>query len=401
MELQNIGAMEGCERSSKGQVMEEKMEFHVFKKPKKLKNGKTVRRWYYYYVDESKKQVQRACRGCKTRKEAEDYIRAVSGGASAAAATALVKDIARDMFIPGGGHVERLAQFGRVYEVNSLLNARRYVGHIIEKWGERTLVSIDPTEVTRYLFTVDRSNQWKNRYKTVFVELYGEAQWRGHKMQKPLFESFTVHPRKADVLTTDELKRLFTPENFLSRMFYTMFLLCLSGGLRIGEVRAVRRRQIFFERKALLVDGFCKRDGTRTFYNKKGSLENPRHRITMLPDMALRELSEHISANSIGEEDFLFTENAGKPLTQDRAQWGFERAVLKSGIDAANRKIVSHSLRYTYVTRMRRELPAETVMKMVGHTSVEMTDYYTNKRAVDESIAALSSALHAADNLFV
>jgi integrase len=215
-----------------------------------------------------------------------------------------------------------------------------------------------------------------------------------------------VRPRKADVLSTDELKRLFVPDNFLSRMFYTMFLLCLSGGLRLGEVRAVRRRQLFFERKALLVDGFCKRDGTRTSYNKKGSLENPRHRITMLPDMTLRELAEHIGANSTGEEDFLFTENDGKALTQDRAQWGFERAILKSGIDVSNRKIVCHSLRYTFVTRMRRELPAETVMKMVGHLSPEQTDYYTNKRAVDEPIAALSSAaltsaLHIADNLFV
>jgi integrase len=377
------------------------MDFHVFRKPKKLKSGKTVHRWYYYYVDENKKQVQKACKGCKTRKEAEDYIRAVSGGASALAATALIKDIARDMFIPGGGHVDRLAQFGRVYDITSLLNARLYTRHIIDKWGERALASIDPTEVTKYLFSIDRSNQWKNRYKTIFSELYGEAQWQGFKIPKPHFESFTVRPHKADVLTTDELKRLFIPENFLSRMFYTMFLLCLSGGLRLGEVRAVRRRQIFFERKALLVDGFCKRDGARTSYNKKGSAANQRHRITILPDMTLRELSEYITTNSIGEEDFLFAENAGKALTQDRAQWGFERAVLKSGIDTANRKIVCHSLRYTYVTRMRRELPAETVMKMVGHLSVGQTDYYTDKRAVDESIAALTNALHAADNLFV
>jgi integrase len=49
---------------------------------------------------------------------------------------------------------------------------------------------------------------------------------------------------------------------------------------------------------------------------------------------------------------------------------------------------------------MRRELPAETVMKMVGHTSVEMTDYYTNRRALDESIAGLIGANIAADNLF-
>jgi hypothetical protein len=157
------------------------MEFHVFKKPKKLKSGKTAHRWYYYYLDENGKQVQKACRGCKMRKEAEDYIRAISGGASARAATALIRDIARDMFVPGGAHVGRMAQLGRVYDITSLLDARRYTGHIVEKWGERTLASIDPTEVTKYLFTVARSAQWKNRYKTIFGELYGEAQWQGEE----------------------------------------------------------------------------------------------------------------------------------------------------------------------------------------------------------------------------
>jgi integrase len=121
----------------------------------------------------------------------------------------------------------------------------------------------------------------------------------------------------------------------------------------------------------------------------------------MLPDFTLKKLSEYLATHPVGDDDYLFSEGEGKPISQDRAQWVFERAVLKSGIKTDGRKIVCHSLRYTYVTRMRRELPAETVMKMVGHTNVEMTDYYTDKRAIDESIAGLIGAAQAADNLFV
>jgi integrase len=40
---------------------------------------------------------------------------------------------------------------------------------------------------------------------------------------------------------------------------------------------------------------------------------------------------------------------------------------------------------------MRRELPAETVMKLVGHTTVGMTEYY-NKRIIDESLSGLAGA---------
>jgi integrase len=385
------------------------MDFHVFKKPKKVKNGKTVKtvhRWYYYYLDERKRQVQKACRGCKTRKEAEDYIRALGGDVGKDKA-ALIKDIAADMFIPGGDHVNRMEQLGRAYDMITLLDARRFTKAIIKEWGDRPLASIDPTEVTTYLFKKARSGQWKNRYKKIFSEIYDEAKWQKLKIPKPAFDSFAVKPEKADVLTTDELKRLFVPENFsLPRMgqagevFYTMFLLCLSGGLRLGEVRAVRRKQIFFDRKALIVDGFCKRDGRRTTYNKKGTPENPRLRVAMLPDFTLQKLSEHITAHPAGDDDFLFTETASKPISQDRAQYVFEQALVAAKINTDNRKVVCHSLRYTYVTRMRRELPVETVQKMVGHLRPEQTDYYTNRRALDESIAGLIGANTAADKLF-
>jgi integrase len=40
------------------------------------------------------------------------------------------------------------------------------------------------------------------------------------------------------------------------------------------------------------------------------------------------------------------------------------------------RKLVPHSLRYTYVSRMRRELAVKELLPMTGHTSVEMVDYY-------------------------
>ena len=104
-----------------------------------------------------------ALAGAVSRKEAEDYIRALSGGADAKSGTALIKDIARDMFLPESGHVNRLVQLGRVYDDYTLADARRFIGYIIKDWGKRTLASIDPTEVTRRLFGVDRGGQWKNR----------------------------------------------------------------------------------------------------------------------------------------------------------------------------------------------------------------------------------------------
>jgi integrase len=63
----------------------------------------------------------------------------------------------------------------------------------------------------------------------------------------------------------------------------------------------------------------------------------------------------------------------------------------KAGIEINGRRLIVHSFRFTYVTYMRRVLPAETVMKLVGHTTVGMTEYY-NKRIIDESLAGLTRA---------
>ena len=68
----------------------------------------------------------------------------------------------------------------------------------------------------------------------------------------------------------------------------------------------------------------------------------------------------------------------------------FHKAVKKSGICTDGRKITMHSLRYTYVTRMRQLYDGELVRKMVGHAQIEMTDYYT-RNELDETLHSLAA----------
>ena len=70
-----------------------------------------------------------------------------------------------------------------------------------------------------------------------------------------------------------------------------------------------------------------------------------------------------------------------------------------AGIEKGTRKLIPHSFRFTYVTRMRRGLSAETVQKLAGHSSVEMTEYYT-RAAIPEMVEGLKEAVPAANMLF-
>ena len=112
-------------------------------------------------------------------------------------------------------------------------------------------------------------------------------------------------------------------------------------------------------------------------------------------DIVIRYIESHY----LSSEDFIFQREDGKPLRQEYLESVFHRVIAKAGIDTTCRKLCPHSFRFTYVTRMRTKLDAETVQKMVGHSSVEMTEYYT-RAAIPEMIEGLNPARQAVNMLF-
>jgi integrase len=408
------------------------MEYHTFKKPVKGRDGRQVHRWYYYYIDQNGKQIQKSCgKKVKNRSDAENFIRNLPDyGSSQPGAKVLIRTIAENMYIPGSYHYRRRAELGRSTDINTMKESRGLIVKIIEDFGDIYIEDLTVVMVTKQLLEKKWSGSRKNRYIQVLGEIYQEAAWHESKVIRPKFPTFARNVRKADIFTTDELNRLFTPENFPSETLFLLFLCCLSAGLRISEARGICRKQIIFDRKILIVDGYCKQDGTRTRFNKKGTLEDPKFRIVFLSDYTLGKLKDYIDRQEdMRDDDFVFTREPGKPIRTEYAEAVFDRALIQAGLavdlkkpDQENplpviykendykkrdiyvpdgRKLVPHSLRYTYVSRMRRELTAAELQPMTGHTSVEMVDYY-NRKVLDMAIASLPQKGRAAsDTLFV
>lgn len=371
-------------------------EYHPFKKNVIGKNGKIIQRWYYYYYDPATgKQVQKACRKCKTKSEAEAYIDKLPPLRSD---SVTVNRISSTMFVPGSDHYERRRQLGKSVKPDTLVECRGYLRLIKELWGEKDIRDLTVVEVQGYLLKDTHSGSWKNRFLEILGEIYSEAPWYGCTVVKPEFSRFTRNSKKADILSTEEIEKLFKEKNFENRMFYVMFLLALSGGMRLGEVRAFRPCQFIDKKQAILIDGFLNKKGDRNPYNKKGSDENPRLRVTIIAKFTSDIVKNYIEEKKCPPNELLF-QYEGKPVRQEYAESVFKRALRQADIKTGTRKIVPHSLRYTYVTRMRRSASADTVGKMSGHTSIEMTDYYT-RAALDEMIDALLPVTAAADHFF-
>ena len=113
----------------------------------------------------------------------------------------------------------------------------------------------------------------------------------------------------------------------------------------------------------------------------------------------MKLVMKYIDSHYLSENEFIFQRDDGRPLRQEYLESVFHRVIEKAGIITADRKLCPHSFRFTYVTRMRRKLDAETVQKMVGHSSVEMTEYYT-RAAIPEMVEGLNPARQAVNMLF-
>lgn len=368
--------------------------YHLFRRTTLRSNGKQVKRWYYWFYDTNGKRKNRVCPNCTSRADAEAYIKTLP---EKIVSSFLIQDITREMFLPKSAHVFRREQLGKKCSIESLKDCRRYIHHIQDLWGTISIAELTAKDIVSSLLSItDRSSSWKNRIITILKEVYEEAAWQGIHVNIPAIPRFQKNYKKADVLTTDEIKKLFLEENYPSYDIYLLLFLCLLCGLRLGEARAIQYNQISFDKKILVVNGFCRRNGERVSFLKKGSEDNPKWRIVVLPDLAIKHLQTYFYGTH-EPGDYLFIKD-GKPYRKEYLETCFKRALINAGIATNGRRLIPHSLRYTYVTRMRRYAPVELVQKLAGHTSEGMTEYYTRFSLEDSALSVLP-ALDAANKL--
>lgn len=377
-----------------------KIIYHPFRKTVKSKNGKEVKRWYYWWQDPvTNVQHQKLIPDVQNKAEAYAYVSKLEDPVSNDCT--LIKNIAETMFEDNSSYLQRMAALSKPLSYKTLLQHRYFNKLIIEAFGNKQLEKLTVVEVTNYLMAIeDKSGSWKNSFISTLTRIYDEANWKCNKaIPKPIFPTFARKSKKADILTTEELNAIFHEELWPNEREYLLFFCIASLGLRLGEARALKPKQFFWDINFMIVDGFCKNTGERTNYNKAGSDENNKYRVAPIPNELKLRLLSYIEKNNIRDEDFLFQRQYGLPMRQEYLEKTFERMLNNVGIDKGNRKLVPHSLRFTYVTRMRRNLTVEDVKKIVGHTSVKMTEYYT-RAAIPEMVAGLQEALPAANLLF-
>ena len=147
-------------------------------------------------------------------------------------------------------------------------------------------------------------------------------------------------------------------------------LLSANGGLRLGEVCALRVSDIDFRDGTVSIE----RAAQRVRQDEKTQLivQTPKSensvRIVPLPDDMMAYLKKAVSG--LPQDAYILTGRKDKPMEPRTYQYYFESVLHRCGI----RKRSYHTLRHTYATRcIENGIDVKSVSEMLGHADVTTT----------------------------
>jgi integrase len=348
---------------------------HVF-----LKERKSGARWYMKYRLPDGRQAQRLIGPAWTSKREEPP----AGHFTKRGAQAVLDDtLARARRGEFGGAVRTGARFSeaadewlryverdRERKASTVADYRHMVGRLNEELGGFRLEDVTPERLEAYRDSlVDRglSNRTVNKYLVVLHGIFKRAM-KVYRLPSNPVTLVEKRPNKRrpgiDVLSREEVMALV--RDAASEQDGTLYLTAAFTGLRMGELLALRWRDVDFELDSLHVrHSFT---GGREDTPKSG-----RERTVPMATEVARALARLSQRDShTDDEDLVFCGRLGGHLSPSKLRSRYKRALDAAGL----RQLRFHDLRHTFGTHAIRTADSREVMEWMGHQNLKTTQLY-------------------------
>jgi integrase/recombinase XerC len=245
---------------------------------------------------------------------------------------------------------------------------------------QKSKEQVDKETIRIYLLNLNLEHMDKSSIKrrlSALRHFYKYLYTYKHYQNNP-FETVTT-PKKdkklPEFLSYEEITDLLDSnqkrEDKLASRDQAILELLFSSGLRCGEIIALKVSSCDFSSKRVRVFG-------------KGGKE----RIVPFSEVAKKALlhyCENLRKRLLGfsdqEEDTLFLNNQGKPLTERGLEYIVSQAGLKAGFPL---KIYPHMLRHSFATELLNNgADLRTIQEFLGHESIRTTSIYTHVTYAD------------------
>lgn len=267
--------------------------------------------------------------------------------------------------------------------------------HVFPKWGRTRLDALNRVAIENWLVGLALSNQSKNHMLYALRTILREAESEGILSRNPLehVEPMGKGGRKRDVFALEELRLLFpaTTEGLLAvwkhPKYAALFLTMATTGIREGEARALQWRHVL-PSGWLVVERAVKVNNVIGPLKKRERTGEPR--VAALPARAREVLSwwREKSPCTAPDDLVFFGDRADHPLNRRTLGDVFRRALdgrksEQPRIRREGRYLTPHSLRHTYNTAVRRVIPADALLALMGHRDSRMSELYDHPEIAD------------------
>jgi integrase len=279
---------------------------------------------------------------------------------------------------------ERGRKASTLADYRSVVNA-----HLLPAFGEERLERIDAEMIEGWLSSQLRDGELSRRSLQKMIVLLNGIFKRARKVWRiphnPVadVERLTV-PKRTDVTfySPEEVHALtrFASSEQDSAIFLTAAL----TGLRMGELLALRWRDVDFAAQALRV----------TASYTAGKLGTPKSglgRVVPLMDEVAGVLARIGERDRwTGPDDLVFSGESGEPLDGSALRRRFKRARDAAGL----RPLRFHDLRHTFGSVAIRTADPRELQEWMGHSDFSTTQIYMHYKPRADAARRLSAAFH-------
>ena len=183
-----------------------------------------------------------------------------------------------------------------------------------------------------------------------------------------------------DVFSPEEVWALVRAAG--SELDGALYLTAAFTGLRMGELLALRWRDVDFARSAVRVRA--------SYYN--GHLTTPKsgrvRAVPLAPDVATALAQLGRRRDWVGDDDLVFAGIGGDHLDGSALRRRYKDALVRAGL----RPLRFHDLRHTFGTRMIAKADIRRVQEWMGHADIQTTMRYLHFAPRDEDADLVAEA---------